>query len=198
MAVILRQRRDTAANWAASNPVIPDGQLCFDTTNNTFRIGNGVSTYSALAIQSGTPGADGADGSDGADGDMTATGSDGVVSRWMSRDCGLVFVDKGNSGTTTQTLDYTAGSHQKITATGNHTIATSNWPPSGNLGEMLLELTNGAAYTLTWPTINWVKSDGTVTTSFASNGVTLQSSGTDFIVLWSRDAGTTIYGKVIR
>ena len=48
MATILRQRRDTAANWATNNPVIPEGQLCFDTTNNTFRVGDGTTTYSNL------------------------------------------------------------------------------------------------------------------------------------------------------
>lgn len=126
------------------------------------------------------------------------TGADIVQTRTMFQDVGNVFLDKGNSGTSTQTIDYTAGSHQKITATGNHTIATSNWPPTGNLGEMLLELTNGAAFTITWPTINWVKSDGSTTTTFASNGVTLQASGTDFAVLWSRDGGTTVYGKWVR
>jgi hypothetical protein len=56
MATILRQRRDTAANWSSANPVIPDGQLCFDTTNNTFRVGDGTTNYSSLSIQSGTPG----------------------------------------------------------------------------------------------------------------------------------------------
>ena len=56
MAVILRQRRDTAANWTTNNPVIPDGQLCFDETNNTFRIGNGASNYADLSIQSGVAG----------------------------------------------------------------------------------------------------------------------------------------------
>jgi hypothetical protein len=125
-------------------------------------------------------------------------GSDQVWSRGMLKDMGNVYADKGNSGTTTQTLDYTAGSHQKITATGNHTIATSNWPPSGNLGELLLELVNGGAYTITWPTVNWIKSDGSTTTTFSSNGVTLQSSGTDWVYLWSRDGGTTIYGKIVR
>lgn len=129
---------------------------------------------------------------------VTSTGADGEFTRWMFKDTGYVYLDKGNSGTTTQTLDYTAGSHQKITVTGAHTIATSNWPPSGNLGELLLELVNGASSTVTWPTINWIKSDGTTTTTFSSNGVTLQTSGTDWIVLWTRDAGTTIYGKVVR
>jgi hypothetical protein len=56
MATILRQRRDTAANWSSANPVIPDGQLCFDTTNNTFRVGDGTTNYQSLSIQSGLPG----------------------------------------------------------------------------------------------------------------------------------------------
>jgi hypothetical protein len=59
MATILKQRRDTAANWSSANPVIPEGQLCFDITNNTFRIGDGTTNYSSLIIQSGVPGAAG-------------------------------------------------------------------------------------------------------------------------------------------
>lgn len=134
---------------------------------------------------------------------LSAVGTDGQFSRYMLIDCGLTYLDKGNSGTTLQTLDYTAGSHQKITATGAFTIATSNWPPSGNLGELLLELVNGGSQTITWPTISWIKPDGTTTTSIstylaANTGRTaLQTSGTDFFVLWSRDAGTTIYGKLV-
>ena len=129
--------------------------------------------------------------------------SDQQHTRAMLIDCGLTFLDKGNSSTTTQTLDYTAGSHQKITATGAFTIATSNWPPTVNLGELLLELTNGGSQTITWPTIYWIKPDGTTTTSIstylaANTGrIALQSSGTDFIILWSRDAGTTIYGRLV-
>jgi len=134
---------------------------------------------------------------------VSPTGSDGQLSRQMLIDCGYTFIDKGNSGTTTQTLDYTAGSHQKITATGTFTIALSNFPPSGNLGEMLLELVNGGSQTITFPTINWIKPDGTTTTSIstylaANTGRTaLQTSGTDFIVLWSRDGGTTVYGRLV-
>ncbi len=129
--------------------------------------------------------------------------SDNQVTRAMLIDCGMTFLDKGNSSTTTQTFDYTAGSHQKVTATGNHTIALSNFPPTGNLGQILLEYANAGAYTLTFPTINWIKPDGTTTTSIATylaantGRVALQSSGTDFILLWSRDAGTTVYGKLI-
>ena len=128
---------------------------------------------------------------------------DQQVSRAMLIDSGWTYLSKGNSSTTTQTLDYTAGQHQSVTATGNHTVATSNWPPTGNLGELLFEAINYGAYTITWPTINWLKPDGTTTTTFATylaantGRTALQSSGTDFILLWSRDAGTTVYGKLV-
>jgi hypothetical protein len=124
--------------------------------------------------------------------------SDQQLSRAMIKDCGNVFLDKGTVSSGTATLDYTAGSHQRIQNGGAHTIATSNWPPTGNLGEMLLELVNGAAYAITWPSINWVLSDGTTTTTFSANGVTLQAAGTDWVFLWTRNGGTTIYGKIVR
>lgn len=129
--------------------------------------------------------------------------ADNQQSRMMLLDCGYTVVDKGNSGTSTQTYDYTAGSVQTSTATGNHTIATSNWPPTGNLGELLIIGTNFGAYTITWPTISWLKPDGTTTTSIstylaANTGRTaFQTSGVDQVLLWTRDAGTTIYGKLI-
>lgn len=124
--------------------------------------------------------------------------TDGTSGSWAAVATEPTFFDKGNSGTTTQTLDYSVGQHQRIAVTGAHTIATSTWPTTGKLGTLLLELVNGAAFTVTWPTINWVKSDGSFTTTFSSNGITLQTSGTDFILLWSRNAGSTIYGKVVR
>jgi len=57
MASVLRQRRDTAANWSAQNPIIPAGQLCFDTTNHTFKLGDGVTVYNSLiSFAAGVPG----------------------------------------------------------------------------------------------------------------------------------------------
>lgn len=131
------------------------------------------------------------------------TGGDNVLVQWMMKDVAAVFVDMGTtSGTSSVTFDYTAGSHQKLTiaASSATTLSVSNWPPSGNSGQMIIELVNGKASgaSIVWPTINWVKSDGSTTTTFASNGVTLQTSGTDFVVLWTRDGGTTVYGKIIR
>lgn len=42
-------RRDTAANWASSNPTLLNGEVGYDTTNNKLKIGNGSSTWTALS-----------------------------------------------------------------------------------------------------------------------------------------------------
>ena len=121
--------------------------------------------------------------------------TDQILSCAMFKDVGYTYYNSG----TTNALDYVNGSHQRWTPnTGAQTLSITNWPPTSNLGELLIEGVNLGAATITWPTINWIKSDGTTTTTFSSNGVTLQTSGTDWVILWTRDAGTTIYGKVIR
>lgn len=128
---------------------------------------------------------------------------DQSLSQGLLKDMGYTVVDKGNSGTDTQTYDYTAGSVQTSTATGNHTIAFSNWPPTGNLGQLLLIGTNFGSQTITWPTVNWIKPDGTTTTTFATylaanaGRTALQSSGVDQFIFWTRDAGTTVYGRLL-
>ena len=124
---------------------------------------------------------------------MNPTGNDSAFTRWMLKDTGYVYFSSASN-----TLDYTNGSHQRWAPSGTVTLAITNWPPTGNLGELLIEGVNLGSATITWPTINWIKPDGSTTTSFPSYGVTLQSSGIDWIILWTRDAGTTIYGKVIR
>lgn len=129
--------------------------------------------------------------------------SDQQLSRAMLVDCGYTFLDKGNSATATQTFDFTAGSHQKVTATGDHTIALSNWPPTGNLGIMVIDYVNAGAFTLTLPTWNWTLANGTTTTSLATllaqNGTrtALQASGRDRFVVMSEDAGTTVYAALV-
>lgn len=122
-------------------------------------------------------------------------GGDFKLTRTMLQDFGYSYFDS----TTTNALNYVNGSHQRwAPATGAQTLSITNWPPTGNLGELLIEGVNLGAATITWPTINWIKFDGTTTTAFSGNGVTLQASGTDWILLWTRNGGTTIYGKVVR
>lgn len=119
---------------------------------------------------------------------------DAALTGAMFTDCGFTYYNSGS----TSSLDYANGSHQRWAPSGSATLSITNWPPSGNLGELLIEGINLGAATITWPTIQWVLSDGTTSTNFANTDVTLQTSGTDWILLWTRDAGTTVYGKVMR
>lgn len=120
--------------------------------------------------------------------------ADEILRRAMFKDTGYTYFDS----TTTSQLSYINGSVQRWAPTGTVTLTIINWPPTGNLGELFIEGVNLGAATITWPTINWITSTGATTTNFALNGVTLQTTGTDWILLWTRDAGTTIYGKVVR
>ena len=120
--------------------------------------------------------------------------TDTILRRAMFKDTGYTYYDS----TTTSALDYTNGSVQRWAPTGTVTLTVTNWPPSGNLGELFIEGVNLGAATITWPTINWITSTGATTTTFSLNGVILQASGTDWVLLWTRNAGTTIYGKVVR
>ena len=121
-------------------------------------------------------------------------GSDTILRRLMLKDTGYTYYNSD----TTNALDYTNGSQQRWAPSGTVTLTITNWAPTGNLSELFIEGINLGAATITWPTINWITSTGATTTTFASNGVTLQSSGTDWCLLWTRDGGTTIYGKFVR
>jgi hypothetical protein len=120
--------------------------------------------------------------------------SDKNLNRAMLKDTGWAYFNSN----TTSALDYTNGSIQRWAPTGTVTLSVTNWPPSGNLGELFIEGVNLGAATITWPTVNWILSSGATTTTFANNGVNLQTSGTDWFLLWTRDGGTTIYGKFVR
>jgi hypothetical protein len=48
VAVKLQFRRDTAANWESNNTILSEGELGLDTTNERFKIGDGVNGWNAL------------------------------------------------------------------------------------------------------------------------------------------------------
>lgn len=110
-----------------------------------------------------------------------------------------IWTDKGTVTSGTVTFTVSTGAVQRLVVGGAITIATTGWPSTGTYGELVIELVNGGAFSITWPaSINWIKIDGTTSTSFTTNGVQLLSTGTDWVTLWTRDGGTTIYGKIVR
>lgn len=116
----------------------------------------------------------------------------------MLKNTGYAYYDSGANNA----LDYTNGSHQRWAPnTGSQTLTIANWPSSGNLGQLLIEGVNLGGSSITWPTVNWINPDGTTTTTIntylGNLSRTLQSSGLDWVLIWTRDAGTTLYGKIL-
>ena len=48
MATRMQQRRGTAAQWTAANPILAAGEIGFETDTSKFKMGNGSSAWSAL------------------------------------------------------------------------------------------------------------------------------------------------------
>jgi hypothetical protein len=51
---LIQNRRDTAATWTSVNPILASGEIGVETDTNKFKIGDGTSTWSALAYQGGS------------------------------------------------------------------------------------------------------------------------------------------------
>jgi hypothetical protein len=108
-----------------------------------------------------------------------------------------------SDSSTNNTISYINGSVQRWapTTSSNPTLTITNWPPSGTMGELLIEGVNlagaGTISLAAGPTYNILKSDGTYATAFTTSGVVF-TSGTDWILLWTRDSGSTIFMKVMR
>ena len=92
----------------------------------------------------------------------------------------------GNTGAA-QTFDLEVANFFTATLDQNSTFTFSNPPGSGDFGGFVLALTNGGAYTITWPaSVDWA----------GGNAPTLTSSGLDILVFVTYDAGTTWHGVV--
>jgi microcystin-dependent protein len=55
MSYLIQLRNDTAANWTSVNPILAAGEAGFEIDTGIFKIGNGTSTWTALAATAGVP-----------------------------------------------------------------------------------------------------------------------------------------------
>ena len=86
-----------------------------------------------------------------------------------------------------QNVDVSTAGVITATVTGNWTPTFTNQPSSGQAQGVVLRITNGGAFTITWPTINW--------TGLGTTPV-LAVSGTDDISLLFL-GGTSIDGAYV-
>lgn len=56
MAFKVQLRRDTTVNWAATDPILAEGEIGIDITLDDFKIGDGVTAWNGLAFYSATMG----------------------------------------------------------------------------------------------------------------------------------------------
>ncbi len=110
--------------------------------------------------------------------------ADNLVTRPKFKDYAITAVIRGNVSATA-TLDMLDGNYFMVTAAGSTTFVFANPPTSaangGAAGGFILELANGGAATVTWPSATkWP----------SGTAPTLTSSGTDVFVFITDDGGT--------
>jgi hypothetical protein len=105
---------------------------------------------------------------------------DNILVRAAIQDYSLVHNTLGNvSGSTTVNLEL--GNYASATAVGAVTWTFDNPPTGTRAGSLILELTNGGAYTQYWPaSVRWP----------SGSAPTLTASGVDVLVFITDDAGS--------
>lgn len=112
--------------------------------------------------------------------------ADQIVSRPTLKDYAIEGQAVGNTGAT-RTLDLNDANFFSATLDQNCTFTFADPPASGDFGTFVLELTNGGAFTITWPaSVDWP----------GGTAPTLTASGVDQLVFTTRDGGTTYFGFV--
>jgi hypothetical protein len=112
--------------------------------------------------------------------------ADNLVTRATLKDYAIEGSAVGSTGAT-RTFDLSVANFFSATLDQACTFTFSNPPASGDFGTFVLELTNGGAFTITYPaSVDFV------------GGVapTLTASGVDQLVFTTRDGGTTYFGFV--
>lgn len=168
-------RRDTASNWTSVNPVLASGEPGFETDTGRLKIGNGSGAWTALTYVS--------TGYTGSRGDLGYTGSIGYTgSKGDSLENGVAINTLTYSASVT--VDTTAGSIFKLTATGNPTITLTGSHGSLAKSIQLYFEHSGAARTITWGGTNIDWTDGTAPIISAVSGAV------DIFTFTTYDGGT--------
>ena len=90
--ITIKLRRGTAAQWAATNPVLAEGEFGAETDTRKFKIGNGVTAWNSLQYWGGSGGG-AADFTDLGDVPPSYTGQGGKAVFVKAGEDGLEFVD---------------------------------------------------------------------------------------------------------
>jgi len=111
--------------------------------------------------------------------------ADNLIGRPKLQDYSIKGVNLGSITGNPFNINLESGNFFWGTVTGAATLVFQNPVASGDACGFILEITNGAAFTVTWPTsVDWP----------GGTAPTLQSSGVDVLAFVTRDGGTTWRG----
>lgn len=164
-SAILRNRRDTAANWTSTNPVLYDGQLGFETDTRKSKLGDGTTAWNSLSYTSAT-----ASISDGDKGDVVVSGGGAT---WNLDAVGSFA---GSYGSSSSAVSITVDNKGRITAVSAATIAAA-W------ASITSKPTTLAGYGIT--DAQPVDADLTAIAALSGDGLIRKTSGT-----WGMDSAT--------
>ena len=99
-------------------------------------------------------------------------------------------------------LSFATAHVHRITPSANISLSFTGWHSNGYHCVMKVNIVNGGLYTITFPSIQWIKRDGSVTTTFSSyltdiGRPSLQTSGIDEFLIWTDSGGSTLRGKIL-
>ena len=175
----------TSANYNSFSPTLTgtgaSGTWGINITGQAGTVGSitGAQVTTALGY---TP----ANGSGAGSINGTQNYQDNILVRAAIQDYSLVHNSLNNvSGSTTVNLEL--GNYASATAVGAVTWTFANPPTGARTGSLILELTNGGAYTQYWPaSVRWP----------SGSAPTLTSSGVDVLVFITDDAGSNWRGAI--
>jgi hypothetical protein len=169
----------TSANYNSFSPTLTGGNASGTWGINITGNAGTVSTLSSGQIVSALGYAP-ANGSGAGSINGTQNYQDNILLRASIQDYSLVHNALGNvSGSTTVNLEL--GNYASATAVGAVTWTFANPPTGTRAGSLILELTNGGAYTQYWPaSVRWP----------SGSAPTLTASGVDVLVFITDDAGS--------
>ncbi|MDQ1834668.1 hypothetical protein [Massilia scottii] len=109
----------------------------------------------------------------------------------------MTYYDNGTSAA----VAYANGGTQRVApASGAKTMSFTGWPASGKQAVQFLELVNiGLGGTPAWPGgARFIRYDGALQTTAAAANIAWQTGGTDYVMVSTRDGGTTLIVSVLR
>ena len=166
---LIQHRRDTAANWTSVNPVLAASELGFETDTNKFKLGDGTSTWIALAYQGG--GGSGVSLTPSAT--QTITAQNATTTPLVVKGAASASVDLFSVQTSAAAKVLTVGSTGAVTLGSSTQGATVN----GSLS------VSGSTSTVGL----------TTSTMSASNAITVYSNGSNSAVFYNSQAASNTY-----